>query len=192
MVLSDTVLNAMLYQLVKEADHTLINPASVDIRIGKTLMYEKYIPFGSENTELALMRSDKDIMSEEVDLSQTTPDSPYWLGPGEFALVSTYETVMVPNGYAIELKLKSSTARKGFNHSLAFWVDPGWNGILTMEIQNVLQRHHIPLWYGMRFAQMIVHLLERPATYPYGGRYQNAAQVQAAKYTGVVNDPVHK
>lgn len=179
-ILSDGTLNTMMYQFVREPDYTLINPASIDIRIGKTIALEKY----------EYHRSNSNAIADPLDISETTSDKPFWLEPGAFALVSTYEWVMVPNGYAIELKLKSSTARKGFNHSLAFWVDPGWSGILTMEIQNVLKQHFIPLWYGMRFAQMIVHTLDKPAAYPYKGRYQNAAQVEAAKHTGVVNDPV--
>lgn len=180
-ILSDTTLNSMLYQFVQQPDFSLVNPASIDIRIGKTIILEN--DFTSPLS--------KDAMTDPINLEHNYSSKyPYWLAPGEFALVSTYETIMVPNGYAIELKLKSSTARKGFNHSLAFWVDPGWNGILTMEIQNVLKRHHVPLWYGMRFAQLIVHTLDKQATYPYQGRYQNASQVEAAKHTGVVNDPV--
>ncbi len=184
-ILSDGTIHSLLYQFVREPDFTLVNPASIDIRIGKTIILEK-TPFFKPSFE-------KDAMVELLDLeAYYTSETPYWLAPGEFALVSTYEWITVPNGYAVELKLKSSTARKGFNHSLAFWVDPGWSGILTMEIQNVLTRHHLPLWYGMRFAQMIIHTLDKPALFPYGGRYQNAAQAEAAKYTGVVNDPVHQ
>src|SRR6266446_3030607 len=184
-ILSDGTLHSLLHQFVKESDYGLINQASIDIRIGKTIILEKN-PVSSESFG-------KEAMGAAIDLSHDyTSETPFWLAPGDFALVSTYEYVMVPNGYAIELKLKSSAARKGFNHSLAFWVDPGWNGILTMEIQNVLKHHHVPLWYGMRFAQMIIHTLDKLSLFPYGGRYQNAAQAEAAKYTGVVNDPVYQ
>src|SRR6266478_2200985 len=117
-ILSDGTIHSLLYQFVREPDFTLVNPASIDIRIGKTIILEK-TPFFKPSFE-------KDAMVELLDLeAYYTSETPYWLAPGEFALVSTYEWITVPNGYAVELKLKSSTARKGFNHSLAFWVDPG-------------------------------------------------------------------
>lgn len=88
---------------------------------------------------------------------------------------------MVPNDLAVELKLKSSRAREGFDHSLAFWFDPGWDGIGTLEIHNMNRLQTLTLEYGMRFAQIIVHKLDVPVTNPYAGRYQNATSVEAAK-----------
>jgi len=61
---------------------------------------------------------------------------------------------------------------------IAFWVDPGWDGILTMEIQNVTKHQILPLTAGMRFGQMIVHQLDQPALKPYHGRYHGADRVE--------------
>jgi dCTP deaminase len=135
-----------------------LNPASIDIRIGKTFLCETYSKF-----------SPFDLPPGFV------------LLPGEFMLVSTYETIHVPNGYAMELKLKSSIARQGFNHSLAFWVDPGWKGILTMEIQNVTNYQCLRLNSGMRFAQIIFHELTSLAARPYNGKYQHASSAEVSK-----------
>lgn len=88
---------------------------------------------------------------------------------------------MVPNDLAMELKLKSSRAREGFDHSLAFWFDPGWSGVGTMEIHNMNRLQSLTLTYGMRFAQCIYHKLDVPVTTAYQGRYQNATSVEAAK-----------
>jgi dCTP deaminase len=103
--------------------------------------------------------------------------------PGAFLLVSTYEYISVPPDLAIELKLKSSRAREGWNHSLAFWVDPGWKGILTMEIQNITQERDLILEYATPFAQLIVHQLTTPVGegQGYAGKYQNAQEVEYAK-----------
>lgn len=158
-ILSDHTLHDMLDELVLPADHELVNPASVDVRIGKNALIENedglLVPWDFEN------------------------QGPMYISAGGFLLVETYEKVIVPNWLAVELKLKSSMARMGWNHSLAFWIDPGWNGILTMEIIN---QRKIPLnlVYGQRFAQMIFHELNRPAT-PYNGRYQGAGGVENAK-----------
>lgn len=158
-VLSDKSLNEIYTQLfprTQDHDRSLINPASIDIRIGETLQFE-----------------DESI----YDLKR---NSPYILSPHEFVLVAVYEHIYVPPQYAVELKLKSSRAREGFNHSLAFWVDPGWDGILTMEVMNVNNYSDLKLDYGMKFAQIIVHKLDQPAT-PYTGRYQHATSVEVSK-----------
>jgi dCTP deaminase len=160
MILSDVTLRAMLPQLIQRPDPELVNPASIDIRIGKRILGES-----------------QSGMDREI----TVIDEPYLLDPGEFVLVPTMEWLMVPNGFAMELRLKSSSARRGYDHSLAFWFDPGWSGIGTMEIRNVTRMQRLPLKWGQRFAQIIVHKLDRDAEHPYQGRYQGAAGVEPAK-----------
>jgi len=163
MILSDGTLRRMLHQFITEdADSTLINPASIDIRIGRRLLYED----GDAWTQIELVKYREGC---------------YQLQPGEFVLVETLERLTVPNGYAIELKLKSSRAREGYNHSMAFWFDPGWDGIGTMEIHNVSRVRTLPLFTGLRFAQIIIHQLDAPAVTPYQGRYHNAIRVEASK-----------
>lgn len=164
-VLSDTTILAMgLENFVQPADPELLNPASIDIRIGKQLMW----------MSPAAGRSGK---WQKIELKE---GSAYWLNPGELVLVETYEKLLVPDGHAMEMKLKSSIARQGYDHSLAFWFDPGWEGIGTMEISNHMD-YVLPLEYGMRFAQIIYHRLTEPATHPYEGRYQHATGVESAK-----------
>ena len=87
----------------------------------------------------------------------------------------------MPNGYALECKLKSSLARLGLDHSLAFWFDPGWNGIGTLELRNVTRYQSIPLWFGRRIVQIILHRLSSDAEHPYAGRYQGANRVEGPK-----------
>lgn len=155
-VLSADTLHKRLHEFIKEPDHNLVNPASVDIRIGTQLKYED-------------------------DSVHDLTKAPYVLAPKEFVLVSTYEHLMVPLDCAVELKLKSTRARQGYDHSLAFWFDPGWDGIGTFEISNNYRYRSIALEYGMRFAQIIVHKLDVPLVEGYSGRYQHATSVEAAK-----------
>ncbi len=160
MVLSDGALYRILPQLFPDhADPALVNPASIDIRIGRK---------GRIEAGMNIWR--------DVDLTAALG-----LFPKQFMLVETLERICVPNGYVVELKLKSSRAREGFNHSLAFWFDPGWDGIGTMEIQNVTDYQVLPVYYGLRFGQIIVHELDALAINPYNGRYQGATGVEGAK-----------
>lgn len=156
-ILSDTTLRQRIHELITEPDLELVNPASIDIRIGRHLKYEH---------------------DSTWDLVE---DGPYLLQPKEFVLVGTYEHLLVPKDLVVELKLKSSRAREGFDHSMAFHFDPGWSGIGTMEIHNMNRLATLTLTYGMRFAQCIYHKLDVPCIATYQGRYQNATSVEAAK-----------
>lgn len=159
-ILCDNALWEMLNAgLTDNPDTRFVNPASIDIRIGKTMMRE----------------APGRMIEEEI------PDSGYFLSPGQFVLVATMESFNVPNGYAMDLRLKSSTARLGFDHSLAFWVDPGWQGVLTMEIRNMRQQCHLRLLPGQRFAQVVVHKLSGLSASPYKGRYHGANKVESSK-----------
>lgn len=149
--------------LVAEPDFALINPASVDIRVGSKMIMESPWDDGGMTKH------------------ERIPPEGHWVWPGQLVLVETYESFKVPNGYAMDLRLKSSMARRGWNHSLAFWVDPGWDGKLTMEVRNDLQRSPLLLRPGERFAQVIVHRLSGPSQHPYSGRYKGATGVEGAK-----------
>ena len=156
MILSSRDIYYRLNDLVIPADDKLINPASLDIKLGGQLIQEN-------GNLVSILRT------------------PYMLEPGEFVLVETYEIIKVPIDLAVELRLKSSIARQGYNHSLAFWFDPGWEGIGTLEIQNINREKKLPLQEGMRFAQLIFHKLNSIPLAPYGGKYQWAQGVQGAR-----------
>ena len=59
------------------------------------------------------------------------------LFPGEVVLASTMEYVRIPRDVACDLKLKSTLGRLWINHSLAGWCDPGFEGEITLELQNL-------------------------------------------------------
>jgi dCTP deaminase len=145
--------------LVTPFDETLINPASIDIRIGTHAVIER--EYGRQ---------------EKIEIG-----SGLLVRPGAFILTETSETFKVPNGYALDLRLKSTIARMGWNHNLAVWCDPGFKGVLTLEISNVTQYTDLVLKPGMRFAQAIVLKMIAPPVKPYEGKYQNAKSVELAK-----------
>lgn len=149
--------------LVEPYDESLVNPASIDIRIGLNIIRE-------------VRGGWKDYY-----IGDSTRESPIIINPGEFILVETLEKLIVPNGYAVECRLKSSLARSGLDHLLAFWFDPGWKGVGTLELRNVTNSKEVYLWYGRPIVQIIVHRLSGDAEKPYEGRYQNATKVELSK-----------
>jgi dCTP deaminase len=188
MILSDGTLLSLLPQLIKtNLDESLVNPASIDIRIGEWIMLESTPPYS--HTFDILNKGYTTISSPwkstnnffKYNIGDKTKDNPQWIYPGTFFLAETMEHIHVPNGYCMELKLKSSRAREGYNHSLAFWVDPGWDGVLTMELQNITQNHALPIYPGLKIAQLIYHKMDAPAIKPYEGKYQNSNSVSASR-----------
>ena len=118
-----------------------INPASIDVRLGKNLMIET-----PHEADLEL-----------IDISEYTEENPYLLHPGEFVLAETVEKFRIPDRLSAQFVLKSSRAREGYQHLLAGWIDPGYRGRLTLEIKNIRRYHAIPLWEGMRIGQIVFH-----------------------------------
>lgn len=59
------------------------------------------------------------------------------LGPGEFILAQTYERVWIPKHLIALVEGRSTYARVGLSmHQTAPWIQPGWNGQITLEIRN--------------------------------------------------------
>jgi len=154
--------------LVSPFDASLVNPASLDVRLGGTLLIESAA--GPELVPYPLDRHDE--------------AEPFWLRPGQFVLADTLEAFFMPDDVAGEFRLKSSRAREGLDQALAVWLDPGWCGsVLTMEIRNNRQLHPIPLWPGRRIGQIILHLMATPPerSYRETGRYNGDQTVAASK-----------
>lgn len=144
----------------------LLNPASLDVRLGPTLLIESAV-----SPEFVRM-----------DISACTSHNPYLLVPGQFVLAETVETFYMPEDLTVVFKLKSSRAREGLDHAHAAFGDPGWHGSkLTMELKNILQLHPIALWPGKRIGQMIFTRNEDGAkprrSYAQTGHYNMHASV---------------
>ncbi|MCS6783022.1 MAG: hypothetical protein NZ482_07560, partial [Gloeomargarita sp. SKYG98] len=170
MVLTDQELNQLCQgtpPLVTPFDPTLINPASIDIRIGTSALVEQ------DNGE-----------QMPLDLSPYNVHQPYILEPQTWLLVASLEVFHIPEFTAGEVRLKSSRAREGFDLSLALWLDPGWHGsCLTMALRNATRFRRLGIYPGMKMAQVILHRLSnRPQrSYAETGRYNLDRQVQGSK-----------
>ena len=89
------------------------------------------------------------------------------LFPGEVVLASTMEYVKIPRDVACDLKLKSTLGRLWINHSLAGWCDPGFEGQITLELQNLGPEPFV-LDAGRRIAQLIFITMEEEPEVAYG------------------------
>ena len=127
----------------------------------------------------------KQEMPDLTELVEVKPDEPFLLHPGEFVLGSTAERVALPDDLVARLEGKSSLGRLGLLiHSTAGYVDPGWDGYLTLELSNVANLP-ITLYPGMKIGQISFFRLTTPAEVPYGtagNKYQGQRGPTASRF----------
>lgn len=148
------------------ADPKAVQPASVDVRL------DRYFRL-FDNHRYATI----DPAEEQPDLTrlvEVKPDEPFILHPGEFVLAATLEQVTLADDVAARLEGKSSLGRLGLlTHSTAGFIDPGFQGHVTLELSNVATLP-IKLWPGMKIGQLCFFNLSSAAELPYGSKeYQS-------------------
>jgi dCTP deaminase len=154
--------------MVTPFDPELVNPASLDVRLGDTLLIE----------------SAEGLQLKPYPLAGHTEENPYLLRPGQFVLAQTIERFHLPDDIAAQFMLKSSRARSGLEHLMAGYCDPGWHGsVLTLELHNSRQLHPVALWPGMKIGQMVFHQMAATPqrSYAVTGRYNGDATVQGSR-----------
>lgn len=169
MILCDIeIFNLIEQGMVKNHLPELINPASLDLRLGNLIMLE------SVESHQMIPLSIKDY----------TPDHPYELASGQFILAQTMEIFNMPEDVAGLFFLKSSRAREGYENLHAGYADPGWHGsALTLELKNARQLQKIPVYPGLKIGQMVFfRMSQRPElSYAVTGHYNNDQLVAASK-----------
>jgi dCTP deaminase len=162
-VLSDRTIRRLLQEgriAIEPYDPTLLQPSSVDVRVDRffRVFHNARYPFIDV----------KEPQEELTELVEIADDQPFILHPGEFVLGSTLERVQLPDDLVARLEGKSSLGRLGLLiHSTAGFVDPGWDGHVTLELSNVANLP-ITIYYGMKIGQLSFVQLTEPAERPYG------------------------
>jgi dCTP deaminase len=137
-----------------------VQPSSVDLHLDR-----RFRVFRNSRYPYIDVRVDQPDMTELVEIAG---DDPFILHPGEFVLGSTLERVQLPNDLVARLEGKSSLGRLGLLiHSTAGYVDPGWEGNLTLELSNVANLP-ITLYDGMKIGQISFQRLSSAAEVGYG------------------------
>jgi len=137
-----------------------VQPSSVDLHLDR-----RFRVFRNSRYPFIDVRADQPDMTELVEIAG---DDPFILHPGEFVLGSTLERVQLPDDLVARLDGKSSLGRLGLLiHSTAGFVDPGWEGNLTLELSNVANLP-ITLYDGMKIGQISFQRLSSPAEVEYG------------------------
>ncbi len=170
MILSDRTISDLLEQgrlSISPLEPVQIQPASVDIRLGCTYSVVEDLPSG-------ILRLDERIPYKTIQADR------YLLLPGQFVLATTMEYFSLPDDLTAFVEGRSSLGRMGLFIQNAGWVDPGFQGEITLELFNA-NRCAIELQAGRRVGQLVFAQLDSPALRPYSGKYQGQRGATGSK-----------
>lgn len=160
-------------------------PSSLDLRLGCDFLVFRT----SGITHLDPLRPPAEIARDLACYTQAVeigPGEAFVLHPGEFALASTLEYIVLPCDIAARLEGRSTWGRLGLEvHATAGFVDPGFAGALTFELYNA-GKVPLSLFAGVRIGQLCFFELEQPSALPYRektfSKYAQAVGTVGSKY----------
>jgi dCTP deaminase len=162
-VLSDGVIRRLIEAGrigIDPYEPSLMQPSSLDVRVDRLFRV-----FRNSRYPYIDVKIEQEGLTELV---ETEDGEPFILHPGEFVLGSTLERVTLPNDLVARLEGKSSLGRLGLLiHSTAGFIDPGWDGHVTLELSNVANLP-ITIYPGMKIGQLSFVQMAEPAETPYG------------------------
>mgnify|MGYP004662953369 FL=1 len=149
-------------------DEQQIQPSSVDMRLGDEFKVFKVIrkPY--------IDPKDEEDIAEYMESSTVPEGEAFIIHPNEFALATTQEYVKVPDDLVARVEGRSSMGRLGVTmHVTAGYVDPGFEGRITLEISNI-GAMPVALYPGQRVCQLVFETMTTPAELPYGHPKRNS------------------
>ena len=166
MILSDKDINSAIKKgrlfFSPKLDEEQIGPASIDLKLDGT--------FKVFNTSsLSLIDVKQSIPQEYLDEAVRSTDEPFIIHPNDFVLASTKEKIRVGDDLVVRVEGKSSLARIGILVHTAGFIDPGFEGMITLEISNQ-SNIAVALYPGMYICQVAIHQMTSKAKEPYNKR----------------------
>ena len=145
-----------------------IQPSSVDMRLGDEFKVFKVIrkPY--------IDPKDGEDISSYMESNKKKKDDAFIIHPNEFALATTLEYVKVPDDLVARVEGRSSMGRLGVTmHVTAGFIDPGFEGKITLEISNIGSMP-VALYPGQRVCQIVFETMTSPSEIPYGHPDRNS------------------
>lgn len=161
MILSDNKILELISKkelIIDPLDADQIQPASVDIRLGN-----HFLKLDEYRMEAMTMTDEIQYVSFECDEVVIPPNS--------FLLATTREYIKLPNNLTAFVEGRSSIGRMGLFIQNAGWVDPGFEGEITLELYNA-NRLPIKLQSERRICQLVFAMMDQSTINPYKGKYQ--------------------
>jgi len=146
-----------------------IEAASVDLKLGPVFKV-----FHTHKESLLDLKKSIDF-NKVMDTKTITKNEGFILHPNQFVLASSKEYMKLSNRVVVRAEGKSSLARMGLLVHTAGFVDPGFEGTLTLEISN---QSDIPvkLYPDMYICQIAIEWLSSPCDRSYLERKKSLYQ----------------
>jgi dCTP deaminase len=170
MIISDSTLRKYLTEgtiVVDPIEDYQIQPASVDLRLG-----DHFLVVDEHSTEIITM--DEPIHYREITKSDII------IAPKSFVLATTIERIKLPDNMTAFVEGRSSIGRMGLFIQNAGWVDPGFEGEITLEIFNA-NSLPIRLSSGRRICQLVFAQMDQTTLNPYRGKYQGQRKARGSE-----------
>ena len=162
MILSDSTLEKMISMgkliLKDKKIKPHINPASVDLHLGSHFLTV-------EDRQMSFITLEEPIKYREIETDNIT------IPAHSFLLATTEEYIKLPANITAFVEGRSSIGRIGLFVQNAGWVDPGFEGKITLELYNA-NSLPIKLKAGRRICQIVFSKIDKAAKNPYRGKYQ--------------------
>lgn len=163
---------------IRPGDPLRLQPASVDLTLGT-----KFLVF-SPHSNVCIDPTIQQNLVEEVEVE---PGESFVMHPGQFVLAATAERIRLARTIVGRVDGKSSLGRLGLLiHSTAGFIDPGFEGTLTLELSSVAPLPTL-LRPGMAVCQVSFSRMASPALVPYGSaslgsKYQGQTDPEASQF----------
>ncbi len=144
---------------------------AVDLRLGFTFLVPKIWHITKQGRESLDITHFNKANNEFFDVVELEKGQFFDLLPQEHILVSTLESIKVPNNLMAVLYPRSSTNRKGLSLDLTGIIDSGYEGQLTLPIRNNTHSQAVRLFPGERLCQIVFETLSEPIANPKKSKY---------------------
>lgn len=180
MILSDKDIKRYLKEgklKIEPLDEEHIQGACVDLSLGNEFRIFKVISTPYIDPKLPV--------DGYTEVFKTSDDKPFVLHPGEFVLGCVKEYIKMPEDLMGIVDGRSSLGRLGVVvHATAAGINPGWEGIFTLEITNI-GKMPVALYPGMKICKLVLHKLSSKAEKPYykqkDVKYQKQTRIEESK-----------
>ncbi len=162
MILSNKTIRSLIESgelLIENLTEESIQPASVDFTIGEHFLVL------DEHSSSGVLDMNSKIKYREIYADE------FILPAHSFVLATTEQYIKLPNYITAFVEGRSSIGRMGLFIQNAGWVDPGFEGKITLELYNA-NSLPIKIKKGRRVGQFVFCLMDEATDNPYKGKYQ--------------------
>ena len=172
MILGDVAISSIINRGIIEGENLeqLINPASLNIRLGDTFLS----PCGGQAIILG-----ESVEYDRCKVGENTPKPWFVLYPKDFVLGTTLERLNLPDNISAFVQGRSSIGRIGLTIQNAGFVDPGFHGHITLELIND-SPNPIFLKPGYPVGQLVFFETSE-VEHPYDGKYNGQVEATGSR-----------